>query len=411
MSLNSPRKESVVAVVKANTAEYDQVDFRSLIEQARSALASKGIVFPACGTVFIKPNTVIPATATESITTDVHFILELIKILRENGASRIFVGDSPASFIDSTSAYKAAGFDDAILDAGGVLVNIDDPAERITIPLPGSDILESISVPRKAYEADCIINFGKLKTHRVGAFTCCVKNYVGFIDQHIRLENHQTRLPKLVAELHCVMPETLCLGDGIVVGEGDGPDISKPRFLGVLVASNDPVALDVVGAQLLGINVNELIFPFTAYQEGVGEIDMNHISLTGTRPEEIAITVEKPNEVLYGRFPCNIVLGGMCEGCFAWFMGPALFWKRDGVWDKITKNVGRPTVMLGFNAVDRNFEKHLNEGPYFVVGDCTPHVFQKDNRTVFILGCCPGPKIPEEILKACRVTQEEKEQP
>jgi uncharacterized protein (DUF362 family) len=404
MNLKNIRKESVVAVVKANTAEYDQVNFRNLLEQALAALASRGIVLPSTGTVFIKPNLVIPALATESITTDVHFISELIKMLRENGVRKIYVGDSSASFINSATAYEVTGLDEAVIDTGGILVNIDLPDEQITIPLPGSDILESISVPQKAYEADCIINFGKLKTHRVGAFTCCVKNYVGFIDQNTRLANHQTRLPKLVAELHRAMPETLCFGDGIIVGEGDGPDVSKPRFLGVLVASNDPIALDVIGAQLLSINVNELVFPFTAYMEGVGEIDTHNIVLIGPRPEEIAITVEKPNEVLYNRFPCNVVLGGMCEGCFAWFIGPALFWKRDGVWDKITKNVGRPTVMLGFNAVDRNFEKHLKEGPYFVVGDCTPPSFQQDSRTTFIPGCCPGPKIPEEILKACKVT-------
>jgi uncharacterized protein (DUF362 family) len=404
MNLNNIRKESVVAVLKANTAEYDQVDFRNLLEQTLAALNSRGILLPKSGTVFIKPNMVIPALATESITTDVHFISELIKMLLENGVSQVFVGDSPASFIKSETAYKATGLDDAVMNAGGVLVNIDDPDDRISIPLPDSNILESISVPRKAYEADCIINFGKLKTHRVGAFTCCVKNYVGFIDQDTRLANHQTRLPKLVAELHRAMPETLCFGDGIIVGEGDGPDISKPRFLGVLVASNDPVALDVIGAQLLKVNVNELVFPFTAYMDGVGEIDTHNIVLIGTRPEEIAITVEKPNEVLYNRFPCNIVLGGLCPGCFAWFMGPALFWQRDGVWDKITKNVGRPTVMLGFNAVDRNFEKHLKEGPYFVIGDCTPPGFQQDFRAIFISGCCPGPKIPDEILKACKVT-------
>ena len=400
------RNESVVAVMRTATAEYCKVDFRNLLERAVEALESAGINLPKSGVVFIKPNLVIPDTATQSISTDPHFISVLIEMLLKNGVSKVFVGDSSASFIKSEDAYQVTGLDEAVSKAGGVLVNIDDPAERISISLPDSDILESISVPRKAYEADCIINFGKIKTHRVGAFTCCVKNYVGFIDQTTRLAHHQTRMPKLVAELHRAMPETLCFGDGIIVGEGDGPDISKPRFLGVLVASNDPVALDVIGAQLLGINVNELVFPFTAYMDGVGEIDTHNIKLIGTRPEEISIAVEKPNEVLYGRFPCNIVLGGLCEGCFAWFMGPALFWQRDGVWDKITKNVGRATFMMGFNAVDRNFEKHLKEGPYFVIGDCTPHSFQQDPRTIFIPGCCPGPVIPETILKVCKVTPE-----
>lgn len=406
MNMNNIRKESVVAVVRAKTAEYDKVDFRKMLEQAIAELKSTGNDFPQRGTVFLKPNIVSQDSATQSITTDPHFVAALIRLLLENGVTKVYVGDSSASYADSATNFKSTGMDEAVLKAGGEFVNIDDPVERVWIDLPESDILESISVPRKAYEADYIINFGKLKTHRIGAFTCCVKNYVGFIDQKTRLQNHQTRLPKLVAELHRAMPETLCFGDGIIIGEGDGPDLSNPRFLGVLMASNDPVALDVIGAQLLGINVNELVFPFTAFLDGVGEIDTHNIKLLGTRPEEIAITIEKPNEVLYNRFPCNIVLGGLCEGCFAWFMGPALFWQRDGIWKKITQNVGKPTFMMGFNAVDRNFEKHLEEGPYFVIGDCTPPSFQQDSRTIFIPGCCPGPDIPQTVLKACKVTTE-----
>jgi hypothetical protein len=234
-----------------------------------------------------------------------------------------------------------------------------------------------------------------------------VKNWVGLIDQQTRLDHHQSRLPKLVAELHRLLPEDICFGDGVIVGEGDGPDLCRPRYLGALLASNDPVALDVIGAELLGMHRHDLVFPWTAYFEGVGEIDPNRIRLLGAHPQEIAIQIEKPLEVMYHRFPCNIVLGGMCEGCFAWFMGPALFWERDGIWEKINANVGRPTMMLGFNAVDRNFEKHLSEGPYFVIGDCTPTRFQQDPRVVFIPGCCPGPRIPEIILKTCKVTSED----
>jgi uncharacterized protein (DUF362 family) len=409
MMIKNIREESVVAVIRAKTVEYDKIDFRDLLEQAIAELASAGIALPSKGTVFVKPNLVTPDLATNSITTDPHFISELIRLLIENGVEKVLVGESSASYISSEVSYKSTGMGEAVLKAGGILVNIDDPNERIVIPFANSDILDSISVPRKAYESDCIINFGKLKTHRIGAFTCCVKNYVGFIDQTTRLENHQTRLPKLVSELHLAMPETLCFGDGVIVGEGDGPDISKPRFLGALIASNDPVALDVIGAKLLGITFNELLFPYTAYSDGVGEIDISKIKLLGTRPEEIAIRVERPNEVLYNRFPCNIVLGGLCEGCFAWFIGPALFWQRDGIWEQISHNVGKPTFMLGFNAVDRNFEKHLEEGPYFVIGDCTPPKFQQDPRTIFIPGCCPGPAIPSIVLKACGITEDKGE--
>lgn len=409
MTMSQKRRiESVVAVAKSSSAEYDKVDFRGLLVQVIEHLKEAGIPFPHSGTVFIKPNMVVGASATEGITTDPHFISALIGLLRENGVCSVFVGDSSSSYLKSRETFHVTGMDRAVKEAGGILVDIDKPTERVTVPLAESDILESLTVPRKALEADCLINFAKLKTHRVGSFTCCVKNWVGFIDQEVRLQNHQTRLPKLVSELHQVLPEDLCFGDGVIVGEGDGPDLNQPRFLGALLASNDPVALDAIGAQMLGIDRHDLLFQWTAHLDRVGEIDRSRIKVIGSIPEnEIAIRVKKPLETLYNRFPCHIVLGGMCEGCFAWFTGPALSWFRNGVWELISKNAGKPTMMLGFNAVDRNFEKHLDEGPYFVIGDCTPVDFQKDPRTIFIPGCCPGPAIPSTILKTCKITSKE----
>ena len=53
-------------------------------------------------------------------------------------------------------------------------------------------------------------------------------------------------------------------------------------------------------------------------------------------------------------------------------------------------------------------EKHLKEGPYFVVGDCPPNKYRNDPRTIHIKGCCPGPAIPETILKNCKIREGDK---
>ena len=180
----------------------------------------------------------------------------------------------------------------------------------------------------------------------------------------------------------------------------------KP-FFRQLLSSNDPVAIDAIAAELLSINRSDLLFPWTAYLDGVGEIMRNNIKVLGPEIQQLAIQIEKPVPVLYNRFPCNIVLGGMCDGCFAWFMGPALFWERDGIWEKILQKCGKPTFMLGFNAEDTHFEEHLEEGPYFVIGDCTPATYREDPRTFHIEGCCPGPAIPEIVLKTCGITENE----
>lgn len=399
------KSKPIVSIVKSKTSVYDEIDFNEMVSQSITNLESKGIKIPSRGSVFIKPNVIMGASAKDSITTEPKLISSLIAHLKERNVKKIYVGDSSASYLKVNEVFKATGMDIAVKSSGGELVNIDDESERVTIKLPDSDMIENISVPKKALEADCIINFAKLKTHRIAAMTCCVKNWVGFIPQDIRLKYHQTRLPKLVSELHRALPERFCFADAIIVGEGDGPDLSTPRFLGVLLSSNDPVAIDSIAAELININRNDLIFDWTAYLDGIGEIEKNKIQIIGQDPAELAIHIKKAISVFYNRFPCNIVLGGLCEGCFAWFMGPALFWKRDGIWEKINKKVGKPTFMLGFNAEDIHFEEHLQEGPYFVIGDCTPNKYKDDQRIIHIKGCCPGPAIPEIILKNCKINE------
>ncbi|TET59979.1 MAG: DUF362 domain-containing protein [Candidatus Stahlbacteria bacterium] len=399
---------SVVSIVKSKTSIYNEIDFNEMISRSIVNLESKGVKVPSSGNVFIKPNVIMGASAKESITTEPKLIYSLTKHLKKRGVKKVYIGDSPVSYLRAKEAFKATGMDIAIKKSGGEFVNIDDESERTIIKLPNSDMIENISVPKKALEADYIINFAKLKTHRIAAMTCCVKNWVGFIPQDIRLKFHQTRLPKLVSEMHQVLPERLCFADAIIVGEGDGPDLSTPKYLGALLSSNDPVALDSIASELIGINRSDLIFDWTAYFDGIGEIEKSRIKIIGQNSTEGTIHVKKPVSVLYNRFPCNIILGGLCEGCFAWFMGPALFWERDRIWEEINKNVGKPTFMLGFNADDIHYEKHLKEGPYFVVGDCPPNKYRNDPRTIHIKGCCPGPAIPETILKNCKIREGDK---
>ena len=397
-------KTSTVSIVRTDTAVYDDIDFDLLVRNCVANLEDCGVQVPTGGTVFIKPNAIAGFSSRSSITTEPELIAATIKLLKARGVKTITVGDSSASHIRSRDTFAETGLMDAVIGAGAEFVDIDAPSEIIDLPLPDSDLIASLPVARKALEADCLINFGKLKTHRIASsITCTVKNYVGFISQDIRLAYHQTRLPKLVAELHKAMPAHLHFADALIVGEGDGPDLSKPRYLGVVLGSNDPVALDSIAAELVGVHRSDLLFPWTAYYEGVGEIDRNKITVIGPDIRDIAIRIKKPVSVMYNRFPCNIVLGAMCEGCFAWFQGPALFWEKDGIWERINANCGRPTFMIGFNAEDLKFETHLAEGPYFVVGDCAPERFRNDPRTVYIPGCCPGPAIPDTVLKHCKI--------
>ncbi|HCG63735.1 MAG TPA: hypothetical protein DEZ27_08065 [Sphaerochaeta sp.] len=397
-NLSFSREQQTVAIVKTNIIDYESIDFQGLVDELLTLMEQEDIRLPSSGTVFIKPNLLLSASAKDGITTEPRLVAALVKNLRNRGVKTVYVGDSSAGFAKIEEAMNSTGMADQVISAGGIFVDIDNPEERMMVDLPNSDTVKTISLPRKILEADYVINFPKLKTHRFGAMTAAVKNWVGLTEKAERLRLHQNRLPKLIAELHALIPEDLCITDALIVGEGDGPDLCKPRMLGAILASTDPVANDSIGSELLGIERNELIFPWTCYLDGIGEIHRNNINLVGADIRELAIQVERPVEVMYNRFPCNFIFGGYCPGCFVWFIGPALFWQKEGLWEQIGTMKGRPTFMLGFNAEDVNFEKHLAEGPYFVIGDCAPEKYRNHPQTIHISGCTPGPKISEIIL-------------
>ncbi len=49
-----------------------------------------------------------------------------------------------------------------------------------------------------------------------------------------------------------------CLIDGIIGGEGDGPLIPDPVASGVFIAGHNPVALDAVGATMMGFDIDKI---------------------------------------------------------------------------------------------------------------------------------------------------------
>lgn len=64
----------------------------------------------------------------------------------------------------------------------------------------------------------------------------------------------------------------LCVIDGILTMEGNGPTGGRPRQLGVLGASKSPYALDVCAASLVGIRPESILMLQDAHQRRLGPI-------------------------------------------------------------------------------------------------------------------------------------------
>lgn len=346
-------------------------------------------------TVLIKPNFVVPKTSNEGVTTSLEIISSLCEIALENGASKVYVGDSAAQGCDTEELFQKLGVETVLSKYNVDLIDFNK-GKFIKAKLNYNYGLKEIRVPEILTRVDRIWNVPKAKTHYIDKITCALKNYVGFIPLRERLEYHHKGLSHLVASLHKEFKSDLIVVDALVVGEGEGPVLVDSYEYNVILAGDDPVAIDSVVGTLFGYNYRELEFPMNAYNLGVGEIDPNKMEILGEDLQSIKFDIKPSIMGIIGRYkPVNIIMGGACPGCLTWFKNELEGWLLNGTMKKIEKKGIKLTSMLGFNAKDERFEEHLKEGEYFVIGDCSPEKYKNDHRVIFIPGCCPGVKISQ----------------
>jgi hypothetical protein len=262
-----------------------------------------------------------------------------------------------------------------------------DEVEQREVEIPGGRFVKRIRLPAPLLDADVIISAPKLKVHHMDPISGAIKNWVGCLRADIREHYHDWHAFQQYAEIMTVTKPALSVMDGIFLGEGNGPVACKGRRFGTILASPDPVALDVTAARLLGFDPRHVTFATVAASYGLGQIDPAQIDLVGAPFEEVRTTVEAPR-IGMDYIPANIIVGtGVSHsGTMGHFKSVADLLYLKHVWSLLIDRVrGRPTVLIG-DAEDPLFETHVKEGPYVVIDDAAPARYREDPRVFFIPG-------------------------
>ena len=69
--------------------------------------------------------------------------------------------------------------------------------------------------------------------------------------------------------------------DGVVGAHGNGPWNADPIEHGVVVASTDCIAADRLGAELMGVDYEELMYLKWCSNAGMGEDDLSKLKILG----------------------------------------------------------------------------------------------------------------------------------
>jgi len=203
-------------------------------------------------------------------------ILDAVCAVLATRTRQIWVGESDGMRYPSEEAFEASGFYPILEKYGVKPINFTKDA-WVETPHP---LIRGWGLSKTLLDADVFITLPVLKTHATTAFTGALKNQFGCVPQHNRILLHP-KLDEVLVLMNSILKPKLAIMDGIVAMEGRGPINGKPRQLGVILASTDPVAVDATAMRLVGLDPYESRHIVLAAREGLGKIDAGDIIVDG----------------------------------------------------------------------------------------------------------------------------------
>lgn len=270
-----------VAVVRCKTYNVEAV--KPALEEALNAVNGLDFVMPGMK-IIIKPNLVSFKKPDAAATTHPALLEALVEMLLARGAD-VTIGDSPGgphSLPLLNRVYAATGMDR--LEKLGAKLNRN--MNEKTVDFPEGKVLKNFTYTEYLDEADAIIDFCKLKSHGMLGMSAAVKNLFGTIpglkkpEVHYKFQN-DAEFADMLVDLNEYFKPRLAICDAVVGMEGNGPTAGTPRQIGAIIASKSTYYADVVGAELIGMNIDGLPTLQAAYERGFAPASSKNLRVYG----------------------------------------------------------------------------------------------------------------------------------
>lgn len=243
--------------------------------------------------VLLKVNLLSAREPNRAVTTHPEFVRAVAKEVKRAGG-KPFIGDSPGGTFSMRAlkkAYDRSGLKQMAREEN-IPLNYDTGSRKFEIPR-GLRLKQS-TVCSFALEADKIIALPKLKAHSFQYLTLACKIMYGAIPGLTKASYH-ARFPKRAAfadmllDVLALVRPRLFIMDGVIGMQGQGPASGDPVELGCMLASADPVAMDIAVCRVLGI-------------EPVGIPVLKRAKIRGLWPERIQFPCLRPTNVAHEEF-------------------------------------------------------------------------------------------------------------
>jgi uncharacterized protein (DUF362 family)/ferredoxin len=235
--------------------------------------------------VLIKPNMLAAKPPEAAVTTHPEVLRAVIELVQQAGG-RVMVGDSPG-IGSARRVAERSGLLKVIEETGAEFAPFTEMA-----PVSGQGTFRQFELARPYLEADRLINLPKLKTHEMMAMTCCVKNLFGAVvgtqkaAWHLKAGADKELFARMLLEVYSLRIPDLNIVDAIVGMEGNGPGSGDPCRVGLLMAGENAVAVDVIAAEVASIPRKLLYIENEARKLQLPGVDRGEIDCRGLNPNE-----------------------------------------------------------------------------------------------------------------------------
>ncbi len=243
--------------------------------------------------VLIKPNLLFYTEPEQGLNTHPALLEALVEECERRGASRIYLGDNAGQILygNSKSAfYDSCGMGEKF---GKYYINLGVDLE----PYHLKCVEHTLYIPKILRQVDVVVNVPKFKTHGLTGISGALKNTFGYVPGaqkagiHFMCKMYEPFAQALV-EIHAIRKPDLHVADAILGMEGRGPFSRRLRYIGQVLVSTDPVALDGVLCKMIGFRPEDLCLLRRGQEAGLGSYE--NIEVVG-EPKMMSDYVLPPN--------------------------------------------------------------------------------------------------------------------
>jgi uncharacterized protein (DUF362 family) len=323
--------KSVVSIVKVNEKWSDGKAVEYAVTKALDLIGGLDHVLKGKERILIKPNLV----NTASTDTTKPVVIEVLTSLMKKAGKNVSIGEASSGsmrnfkphirgYLCSTKDHlMLQGIQDDVFEKLGyseVSKKLDVPlinlhlGKMAKMTVPDNFVFKEIYIHEDLYHADMVCSVPMMKTHGLAGVTLALKNigigaFPGMIYGTVRSDVHRraseiepTGTSTAIIDMVKVNKIGLSVIDATWAMQGQGPSVTRGGELiksNLIIAGTNPLAVDLVGANVMGFETDEIDTFKWAFKAGMKPRRIDEIQIVGEKPADVRRPFKKPAVVPY----------------------------------------------------------------------------------------------------------------